>query len=185
MLLLLLGCGCGDDATAGSNAGTADGAGGGGAVAASGNGGIDVTAVAAAGGGGGAGGAGGSDLSGAAAVGGGATGGSSGAGGGGGSDATTCPGGYLDVATSLCWENPPKDDRLTLAEATAYCEALTAGGQDGWCVPNVDEARSLIRNCPATETGGSLRRAAWQRQRRLRRLVHRLHGKRGRVSLAS
>ena len=39
-------------------------------------------------------------------------------------------------------------------EAQQYCEDLTEGGFTDWRLPNIDELRTTIKNCPKTETGG-------------------------------
>jgi protein-disulfide isomerase len=70
---------------------------------------------------------------------------------------TACDGGYFDAGSGLCWQNPPTDRQLDWASATAYCRALDVGGfgPGSWRLPTINELRSLIRGCPATESGGS------------------------------
>ena len=47
-------------------------------------------------------------------------------------------------------------EKMTWNEAVDYCKNLNYGG-DSWRLPNIDELRQLIRNCNATEPGGSCR----------------------------
>jgi hypothetical protein len=70
---------------------------------------------------------------------------------------TTCPGGRYDPSTGLCWQEPPEDTTWDWAGAAAYCDGLSLGGHGpgSWRMPDIDELRSLIRGCPATETGGA------------------------------
>ena len=47
-------------------------------------------------------------------------------------------------------------NKMTWKEAQNYCRKLDFWGET-WRLPNVDELRELMRNCPATEPGGSCR----------------------------
>ena len=73
---------------------------------------------------------------------------------------TTCGGGgqcvetWTDPTSGLTWQNPPFDGMKTWADAQQYCQDLALDG-GGWHLPTIDELRTLVRGCPATEVGGS------------------------------
>ena len=47
-------------------------------------------------------------------------------------------------------------DKMTWNEAVDYCKNLDFYGEK-WHLPNIDELRQIVRNCPATEAGGKCR----------------------------
>lgn len=63
-----------------------------------------------------------------------------------------CPGGWLDPATNLCWRSGPMAD---WGDAASYCSDLAAADGLPWRLPTISELRTLVRGCPATETGGA------------------------------
>lgn len=67
----------------------------------------------------------------------------------------TCQGEVcIDSVTGLIWQNDDAYSR-TWREANRDCPDLDGlGGFHGWRLPTISELRSLIRGCPATETGG-------------------------------
>ena len=44
---------------------------------------------------------------------------------------------------------------MTWKQAVAYCKNLEEDGVTDWRLPNIDELRKLVRNCPQTQTNGS------------------------------
>jgi len=61
----------------------------------------------------------------------------------------------LDESTGLMWENPPASQVMPVPAAKDYCQSLELGSYSDWRLPSIDELRSFIRGCPATEAGGS------------------------------
>lgn len=59
-----------------------------------------------------------------------------------------CSGDFPNRHSGLCWSNS-SPNHMVYKKATAYCKNL--GGR----LPTISELRTLIQNCPATETGGS------------------------------
>ena len=51
--------------------------------------------------------------------------------------------------------SPSSVSTVNQEEALEYCNNLTLCGYSDWHLPNIDELRTLIKNCPSTETGGS------------------------------
>ena len=70
---------------------------------------------------------------------------------------STCSGGWLDPSSGLCWQDPPVSPGVNWAAAMSYCDGLDLGGHGpgSWHLPTISELRSIVRGCPATETGGS------------------------------
>ena len=73
----------------------------------------------------------------------------------------TCKNG-CDASTGQCncdkingktWSDKA-DSAMTWYEAKDYCDNLTACGSSDWHLPTISELRTLIQNCPATQTGG-------------------------------
>ena len=51
--------------------------------------------------------------------------------------------------------SPSSVSTVNQEEALEYCNNLTLCGYSDWHLPNIDELRTLIKDCPSTETGGS------------------------------
>ena len=54
---------------------------------------------------------------------------------------------------SLQWSKRSPNE-MDWNAAKKYCVNLTEGGFTDWRLPNIDELRTTIKNCPKTETGG-------------------------------
>ena len=65
-------------------------------------------------------------------------------------------GGNDDSCTTIegkMW-SPISSTYVDWGTAIDYCEDLKACGYSDWIMPNINELRTLIQNCPETETGG-------------------------------
>ncbi len=58
-----------------------------------------------------------------------------------------------DSTSGLTWSS--RSDQMYWSSAESYCENLTEGNHDDWKMPNIDELRTVIRNCDNTQTGGA------------------------------
>ena len=63
--------------------------------------------------------------------------------------------GGTDSSTKLTWSTMSDNNIATYDEAISYCDDLSEGNYTDWRLPNIDELRTLIQNCPGTETGGT------------------------------
>ena len=72
-------------------------------------------------------------------------------------DTSTCKRGetWLDPTSGLVWQLVLADEAAVWQKGHDDCASLALSGRSDWRVPNIDELRSLVRGCPATQTGGS------------------------------
>ncbi|MBP5405951.1 DUF1566 domain-containing protein [bacterium] len=59
-----------------------------------------------------------------------------------------------DSESHLIW-SPVTSFWMIHSQALEYCERMSWGGYNKWRLPTIDELRTLIINCPGTETGGA------------------------------
>ena len=59
-------------------------------------------------------------------------------------------GGRID---NLQWSSR-SSQKMNWDSAVSYCENLNEDGHDSWRLPNIDELRTTVKNCPKTENGG-------------------------------
>ena len=59
-----------------------------------------------------------------------------------------------DSSSGKVWSDR-SSSTMTWANAKTYCDNLTTGGFYDWHLPSINELRTLITNCSATQTGGS------------------------------
>jgi len=62
---------------------------------------------------------------------------------------------WYDSTSDLTWQNEPWDTMTKYQAACDYCNSLTLDGREDWKTPTITQLRTLIRSCPATETGGA------------------------------
>jgi hypothetical protein len=78
----------------------------------------------------------------------------------GGEDSTPKPartpssGVWKDPASGLTWQVSPTGGLMNWSDAKAHCKSLHLDRHNDWRLPTITELRSLIRACPATQTGG-------------------------------
>lgn len=59
-----------------------------------------------------------------------------------------------DSSTGLVWSGRSSYE-MSWSMAVDYCNNLYKGGYGDWRLPNIDELRTLVENCPNIETGGN------------------------------
>lgn len=62
---------------------------------------------------------------------------------------------WTDPATGLTWESARVIREMNWDYAQTFCQKQSLGGYTDWRLPNIDELRTLVRGCPAAETGGA------------------------------
>ena len=62
---------------------------------------------------------------------------------------------WTDASSGLTWQVAPTGGTMKWEAAKSHCASLSLGGSVGWRLPTINELRSLIRGCPATQKGGS------------------------------
>jgi len=66
-----------------------------------------------------------------------------------------CTGGVCtDLTTGLQWQQEPTGWAIEWNDAITHCQNLNLSGT-GWRLPTISEWRTMIRGCPAVQTGGS------------------------------
>ena len=59
-----------------------------------------------------------------------------------------------DPESEITW-SAKSADQMTWDDAVSYCENLEEYGYDDWRMPNIDELRTVVRNCEGSQTGGA------------------------------
>ena len=58
-------------------------------------------------------------------------------------------------SNGLIWSNISSFTYANQSNARTFCDELSEGGYTDWRLPTIDELRTLIQNCTATQTGGT------------------------------
>lgn len=61
---------------------------------------------------------------------------------------------WTDTVSNLSWQKTPEDKWWYYTDAMDYCDQLELNGNTDWRLPSIRELRSMVRGCPASETGG-------------------------------
>lgn len=61
---------------------------------------------------------------------------------------------WTDSTSDLTWQVTPTGGSMNWFDAKAHCTGLSLDG-GGWLLPTISELRTLIRGCPAIQTGGA------------------------------
>jgi hypothetical protein len=61
---------------------------------------------------------------------------------------------WTDTATGFMWSKMSKE-WMIWSDAVSYCETLIVGEYSQWRLPSISELRTLVENCPQTETDGA------------------------------
>ncbi len=62
---------------------------------------------------------------------------------------------WNDPVLGIAWQVAPTAFGVDWYEADDHCQNLIFAGSGGWRMPDIDEMRSIVRGCPATEPGGA------------------------------
>lgn len=58
-------------------------------------------------------------------------------------------------SAGLEWSTNRSSNPMSQEKAVEYCKNLNEGGHNDWRLPNIGELRTVIKNCPKTESGGA------------------------------
>ena len=72
----------------------------------------------------------------------------------GGGDSGSSNSGSCPTIDGNMW-SPRSSSEMEWQEALDYCDNLTECGHTDWHLPNINELRTLIQNCPGSQTGGA------------------------------
>ena len=59
-----------------------------------------------------------------------------------------------DAASDLTWERDSGDTGRAWQDSIDFCDGLDLAGVDDWRIPTISELRTIVRDCPGTESDG-------------------------------